>query len=108
VLVNIINRSFFYRHFLPCMIYFFLNRTRFYWRINQDLKTVAPSKTPIIPVILMTKVVNENPVFDATGGAREVSGMTGTVVFLDSYSGSFSDADSTKIEPSCGSMDVLF
>ena len=57
----------------------------------------------------MAKVVNERPVFDARGvGTRGVSGMTVTVVILDSYSGSFSDADSTHIEPFCGSMDVLF
>jgi len=105
---KISNRSFFSYTSYPPRFIFLKNRTRFYRRINQDLKTVAPSKTPIIPVILMTKVVNENPVFDATGDAREVSGMIGTVVFPDSYSGSFSDADSTKIEPSCGSMDVLF
>lgn len=69
----------------------------------------TPNAIPIIPMILMTKVVNERPVFDATGvGVRGISGMTVTVVFLDSYSGRFSDADSTNIEPSCGSMDVLF
>ena len=60
-------------------------------------------------MILMTKVVNERPVFDAIGvGARGVSGMTVSVVFLESYPGSFSDADSTNIEPALGSMDVLF
>jgi len=57
----------------------------------------------------MTNVMNENPLFDATGvGARGVSGSTIAPVFLDSYSGRFSEADSTKIEPSCDSMDVSF
>ena len=57
----------------------------------------------------MAKVVNERPVFDATGvGVMGISGMTVTVVFLDSYSGRFSDAERTDIEPSWGSMDVLF
>lgn len=69
----------------------------------------TPNAIPIIPMILMTKVVNERPVFDTTGiGAWGVSVMTVTVVFLDSYSGRFSDADGTNIEPSCGSMDVSF
>jgi len=57
----------------------------------------------------MTNVVDENPLFDAIGvGARGVSGLTVSTVFLDLYSGRFSDADSTRIEPSCDAMDVSF
>ena len=69
----------------------------------------TPITIPSIPMILMTRGMNENPVFDPLGAIfTGISGMAEMFDSLDSYPVLFSDTGDAVGLLSMGAMHVLF